>query len=129
MKTKQQVIPAARVMTAVEGMEFRVMENNEPRLKMRSPHDVIPDYFPVAVIPCQSLRSARQRVKFERMAYEEKADAISSILSKMGFNVNNYEIADRVLALSGTVRLASIGIKEPPTQPTRSKRTTKGEKR
>lgn len=42
----------ARVMWAMTDPKFRVLNDDaQKRLKMRSPHDTIPDYIRVAVIP------------------------------------------------------------------------------
>lgn len=82
MKTKpaigaKQTAQKPRVMYAEHTLRRPLESTNTLRFTDVGAHD---HCIPVAVIPCQSLKQARQRVKFERMGWEEKVEAVALAL-------------------------------------------------
>lgn len=72
-------MPKARMATAVnlESVRWRLLADDEECLKMRSPHDTVPDYHPVLVLPMPTLSAAKKRLKFEKLSEEQKVEAIA----------------------------------------------------
>jgi hypothetical protein len=86
MKTKpaigaKQTAQKSRVMYAEHTLRRPLESTNTLRFTDVGAHD---HCIPVAVIPCQSLKQARQRVKFERMGWEEKDRAIRDAMASGG---------------------------------------------
>lgn len=52
----------ARVMWAVTDPCFHILQGADQKLKKRGPHDTIPDYVRVAVIPLDDIPALRQRM-------------------------------------------------------------------
>lgn len=49
-------------------------------------HQFIFAYTPPALIPCATLKQARQRVRFERMGWEEKAELVARAICDFSRN-------------------------------------------